>query len=251
MRAVGAAAPSPITHQPPTTTHPYRLSIKEMAPDERPRERLKLRGPQALSDGDLLAILLNTGIVGETVTDVAQRLLAEHGGLRGLMRMEATELARVRGLGDAKAVRLKAALEIGRRLAALGPEARPQIASPDDVAVLLQVEMAALEQEQLRVVLLDTKHRVLAVRTVVQGSVNQAQVRVAEVYRDAVRQNAVALVAVHNHPSGDPTPSAADVALTAELHRAGQLLDVELLDHLVIGHGRWVSLRRLGLGFGG
>jgi DNA repair protein RadC len=228
----------------------YRLMLREMAPDERPREKLKLRGASALSDGDLLAIILNTGIRGETVTDVAQRLLAHHGGLRGLFRMETAELARVRGLGDAKAVRLKAALELGRRLAALSPEERPQIVSPDDVANLLSIEMAALEQEQLRVVLLDTKHRILGMRTVYQGSVNQAQVRVAEVYRDAVRQNATAIVAVHNHPSGDPTPSAADVALTVELSQAGALLDIDLLDHLIIGQGRWVSLRRLGLGFG-
>jgi DNA repair protein RadC len=224
--------------------------LREMAPDERPREKLKLRGASALSDGDLLAIILNTGIRGETVTDVAQRLLAHYGGLRGLFRMETGELARVRGLGDAKAVRLKAALELGRRLAALSPEERAQIVSPDDVANLLSIEMAALEQEQLRVVLLDTKHRILGMRTVYQGSVNQAQVRVAEVYRDAVRQNATAIVAVHNHPSGDPTPSAADVALTVELSQAGTLLDIDLLDHLIIGQGRWVSLRRLGLGFG-
>ena len=190
-----------------------------------------------------------TGIVGETVTSVAQRLLAEHGGLRGLMRLEVAELARIRGVGDAKAVKLKAALELGRRLAALSPDERPQISSPDDVVTLIGIEMAALEQEQLRVVLLDTKHRVIVHKTVYQGSVNQAQVRVAEVFRDAVRHNAVAVVAVHNHPSGDPTPSAADVALTAELARAGQLLDLELLDHLIIGQGGWKSLRRLGLGF--
>lgn len=227
----------------------YRLMLREMSPDERPRERLKLRGPQALSDGDLIAIILNTGIVGETVTDMSQRILADHGGLRGLLLLELSELQRVKGLGEAKAVRLKAALELGKRLSVLGPDQRPQIAAPDDVVNLLGIEMAALEQEQLRVVLLDTKHRVIATRVVYQGSVNQAQVRVAEVFRDAIRQNAVALVAVHNHPSGDPTPSAADVALTAELARAGALLDVDLLDHLVIGQGSWKSLRRLGLGF--
>jgi len=184
------------------------------------------------------------GLAGETVTAVAQRLLAEHGGLRGLMLLDVAELERIRGLGEAKAVKLKAALELGRRLAALGPDQRTQVGSPDDVANLVGVEMAALPQEQLRVVLLDPKHRVLAMRTVYQGSVNQAQVRVAEVFRDAIRHNAVAVVAVHNHPSGDPAPSAADLALTAELARAGSLLDVELLDHLIIGQGRWASLRR-------
>ncbi len=163
--------------------------------------------------------------------------------------MDLAELARLRGLGDAKSVRLKAALELGRRLAALSPDERPLVGSPDDVANLLQIEMAALEQEQLRVVLLDTKHRIIGTRTVYQGSVNQAQVRIAEVFRDAVRQQATAIVAVHNHPSGDPTPSAPDVALTVEIASAGALLDIELLDHLIIGQGRWISLKRLGLGF--
>jgi DNA repair protein RadC len=220
-----------------------------MAPDERPRERLRLRGAASLSTSELLAILLNTGLKGEPVTDLAQRLLRDHGGLTGLMRMDVVELANIRGLGEAKAAKLKAALEVGVRLAAIGPEQRPQISSPDDVVNLIGIEMAALDQEQLRAVLLDTKHRVLAIRTVYQGSVNQAQVRVSEVFRDAIRHNAVAIVAVHNHPSGDPTPSSADVALTAELVRAGNLLDVELLDHLIIGQGRHISLRRLGLGF--
>lgn len=232
-----------------TGTAPYRFTIKEMAPDERPRERLRLRGAASLSISELLAILLNTGLKGEPVTDLAQRLLRDYGGLTGLMRMDVVELASIRGLGEAKAAKLKAALEVGVRLAALGPEQRLQISSPDDVVNLIGIEMSALDQEQLRVVLLDTKHRVLAIRTVYQGSVNQAQVRVSEVFRDAIRHNAVAIVAVHNHPSGDPTPSSADVTLTAELVKAGTLLDVELLDHLIVGQGRHVSLRRLGLGF--
>ena len=116
---------------------------------------------------------LSSGIVGETVIDLSQRLLAHHGGLRGLVRLDIAELARLRGLGDAKAVRLKAALEFGRRLAALSPEERPPVGSPEDVADCSSIEMAALEQEQLRVVLLDTKHRILGTRTVYQGSVGQ------------------------------------------------------------------------------
>ena len=165
------------------------------------------------------------------------------------MKLDAVELAQIHGLGPAKAAKLKATLEIAARVVALGPDQRPAISSPDDVVNLVGIEMAALDQEQLRVVLLDTKHRVLAIRTIYQGSVNQAQVRIAEVFREAIRHNAVALIAVHNHPSGDPTPSAADVTLTAELAKAGDLLDVEVLDHLIIGRGRHVSLRRLGLGF--
>lgn len=227
---------------------PY-LTIKELPADERPRERMQLRGPQALTNADLLAILLNTGLKGEPVTAMAERLLVTFGGLGGLLRADLAEIAGERGMGPAKATTLKAALELANRLGALRSEDKPQIASPDDVVDLLGLEMAALEQEQLRVVLLDTKNRVIAARTVYQGSANQAMVRAAEVFKDAVRRNAVGIIVVHNHPSGDPTPSSADVAMTADLVRAGELLDIEVLDHLIIGQGRHVSLRRLGLGF--
>lgn len=224
-------------------------TIKEMPPDDRPRERLLHRGAASLTNADLIAIILNTGTHGEPVTALAQRLLHEYDGFLGLMRLDAAELARVHGLGPAKAAKLKAALEIATRVVALGPDQRPVISSPDDVVNLLGFEMAALEQEQLRAVLLDTKHRVIAMKTIYQGSVNQAQVRIAEVFREAIRHNAVAVIVVHNHPSGDPTPSGADVALTADLAKAGDLLDIDVLDHLIVGRGRHVSLRRLGLGF--
>jgi DNA repair protein RadC len=227
---------------------PY-LTIKELPANERPRERMQLRGPQSLSNADLLAILLSTGLKGEPVTAMAERLLVTFGGLGGMLRADLEEIAAERGMGPAKATTIKAALELANRLSALRSEDKPQIASPDDVVDLLGLEMAALEQEQLRVVLLDTKNRVVATRTVYQGSANQAMVRAAEVFRDAVRRNAIAIIVVHNHPSGDPTPSSADVAMTAELVRAGQLLDIEVIDHLIIGQGRHVSLRRLGLGF--
>jgi len=225
------------------------LMLREMSPDERPRERLMSRGPSSLSNGDLLAILLNTGLPGEPVTAVAQRLLVDYGGLLGLIRLDVRELAAIRGVGPAKAAKLKAALEIATRVQALGTDARPQISSPDDVINLIGVEMGLLDHEQLRVVVLDTKHRVQGIKTIYQGSVNQAQVRIAEVFREPIRINAIAIIIVHNHPSGDPTPSAADIALTAELANAGELLDIDLLDHLIVGQGRHVSLRRLGLGF--
>jgi DNA repair protein RadC len=223
--------------------------VREMAEDERPRERLQQRGPGSLSNGDLLAILLNTGIKGEPVTAVAQRLIAEHGGLIGLIKLDLHELAAIKGVGPVKATKLKAAFEIANRAQALGSDSRPKISSPDDVVNLMGLEMSLLEQEELRVVLVDTKHRVLQIRTIYRGSVNQAQVRVGEVFREAVRANAVALIVVHNHPSGDPTPSSADVGLTEALVAAGRLLDIDVLDHLVIGQGAHVSLKRLGLGF--
>mgnify|MGYP001237753590 CR=1 FL=1 len=228
---------------------PYRLMLREMPLDERPRERLRAHGASSLSTSELLAIILNTGIKGESVTSMADRLLSQHGGLAGLMRMDLVELAAIRGVGEAKAAKVKAAFELGRRLAVLGDAERPRIESPEDVVTLVGIEMAALEQEQLRVVLLDTRHRVLAVRTIYQGSANQATVRVAELFRDAVRHNAVAIVLVHNHPSGDPTPSSADVQVTREVVASGALLDIQVLDHIIIGQGRHASLKRLGLGF--
>lgn len=228
---------------------PAHLTIKDLPADERPRERLLHYGAASLSSTELLAIVLNTGIKGESVTTIAQRLLTTHGGLAGLLRLDVVELARERGMGEAKATKVKAALEIGRRLAAIAPDERPRIASPEDAIQLVGIEMAALEQEQLRVLILDTRNGVLAVRTIYQGSANAATVRIGELFRDAIRHAAVSIVLVHNHPSGDPTPSAADVAMTAEVVQAGTLLDIAVVDHIIIGQGRHASLKRLGLGF--
>ncbi len=228
----------------------YRLTIKEMPSAERPQEKLKLRGAASLSNGELLAILLRTGLPGETVVDVAQRLLATHGGLLGLSRVEYTDLCKERGLGEVKAAKLKAAVELARRLQVERPDERARVSSPEDIAALVSSEMAALDQEELRVVLLNTKNEVLRIVTIYRGSVNAAQIRVAEIFKEAIRQNAPSLVIIHNHPSGDPTPSGDDIAVTRELVQAGRLLDIEVLDHLVIGDGRHTSMRRKGLGFG-
>ncbi len=223
--------------------------MKETPADDRPREKLRLRGAAALTDAELLAIVLNTGVRGESVVDVARRLLDEYGGLYGLVRADLEDLQRSHGLGLAKASKLKAVMAMAQRISATNPQDRPQIQTPDDVFALLGSEMLSLDHEELRVVLLDTKNRVLRVATVYQGSVNSAQVRVAEIFKDALRQNAPGIVVVHNHPSGDPTPSAADVSLTSEICRAGQILGIDVIDHLIIGVGQFRSLRRLGLGF--
>jgi DNA repair protein RadC len=223
--------------------------MRETPLDDRPREKLRLRGPNALTDAELVAIVLNTGVRGESVVDVAKRLLDEYGGLTGLMRADLEDLRRSHGLGEAKAAKLKATMVLAQRYSNANPSDRPQIRTPDDVHALLGVEMSALDHEELRVVLLDTKNRVLRTATVYQGSVNSAQVRVAEIFKDALRQNAPAIVVVHNHPSGDATPSAADVSLTSEICRAGQILGVDVVDHLIIGMGQFKSLRRMGLGF--
>lgn len=216
---------------------------------ERPREKLQLLGPSSLANAELLAIILDTGTRGEPVLQLAERLLREHDGFAGLMTKEVADLARIHGLGPAKASKLKAVMEVARRVMALNPHQRPRINTPEDVFNLVELEMSILEQEQLKVVLLNTKNEVVSLRTLYQGSVNQAQVRIGELFRDAVRGNATGIVIVHNHPSGDPTPSSADVELTRDAVKAGALLDIAVVDHLIVGRGRNASLRRLKLGF--
>lgn len=223
--------------------------VSEGDPSVMPRERIALSGAESLSDHELVAVLLRTGTQAEGVLRLSQRLITDYGGFVGLQRRDVAELQRVGGLGPAKAATLKAALEIGRRVARLPIDERPAIGSPEDVVSLIGWEMAALEQEQLRAVLLDTRNRIIRTPMIYQGSVNEASVRISELFREAVRANAVGLILVHNHPSGDPTPSSADVALTTEVVAAGKLLDIAVVDHLIIGQGRHVSLKRLGLGF--
>lgn len=223
--------------------------IKDLEATERPRERLEKNGPQALSNAELIAILLRVGVVGESAVQVGQRLLFDLGGLQGIHRASYDEVCSQHGIGPAKAAQLKAAIELGRRLAIESPEERPAIHSPGDAAQLVQYEMSALEQEELRVILLDVRNRVDRILTVYKGSLNSSQVRVGELFKDAIRSNAAAIIIIHNHPSGDPTPSPDDVALTRAVVQAGKLLDVEVLDHLVIGKGRFVSLKERGLGF--
>ncbi len=227
----------------------YHLRIRELPPSEKPRERLRLSGAGALSDAELLAILLRTGVAGANVVQLAQHLLRDHGGWPGLTRASFDELSAVRGLGEAKIAQLKAALEIGRRLALIAYDERLQIRSPSDVVRLMQIEMAHLDQEHLRAICLDTKNRVLKVVTVYIGSLNSSVVRVGEVFKEAIRINSAAIIVVHNHPSGDPTPSTEDILVTRQLVEAGKLLDIEVLDHLVIGQGRHTSMREQRLGF--
>lgn len=223
--------------------------IADMPSAERPRERMQRFGAGALSDGELLALLIHSGRRGRSAVQLAQMMLSSGGGLGGVQRMTFDELCGLSGIGPAKAAQLQAAMEIGRRISALTPEERPALQSPQDVARLVSYEMQALEQEQMRVLLCDTRNRLIRMAEVYKGSLNAASVRIGEVFREAIRANAASLVVVHNHPSGDPTPSPEDVALTRAMVEAGKLLDLEVLDHLIIGQGQFVSLKARGLGF--
>ena len=228
----------------------YQPTILQMPANERPRERLREHGPRYLNNAELVAILLRTGIAGENAVSVATRILAEFEGLGGLAQAGFGELRNQRGLSDAKSCEILAALELGRRIASLAPEEKAQISCPQDAANLVSAEMARMVQEHLVVLLLNTRNQVVARRTIYIGTVNSSAVRPAEVLRPAIRKNAPSIIVVHNHPSGDPTPSPEDVNVTRDLVAAGKLLDIELLDHLVIGEGgRFVSLKEKRLGF--
>ena len=228
----------------------YQPMIRDLPHGERPRERLKGFGAKHLSNTELIAILLRTGLQGENVLSLSTRVLAQFDGLAGLGRSTFAELCGLRGLSEAKACQLLAGLELGRRFVSLAPDERVVINSPQDVANLVMVEMAALDQEHLKVLLLNTKNEVLSIQEIYIGNVNSSVVRPAEVIRPAVRDNAPSVIIVHNHPSGDPTPSKEDVSVTRESVAAGELLGVEVLDHLVVGNGhRYVSLKEMGLGF--
>lgn len=225
------------------------FTIKELPLDARPREKLKSLGAGSLSESELLAIILRVGTQGESVVDLANRLLVTYGGLVGLSRVSFPELCGVHGLGEAKACQLKSALELGRRLLLAQPEERLQIRSPADIAPLLILEMAPLDQETLRVALLNTKNQLIRFSDVYKGSLNSSLVRIAEVFKEAVRVNAAAIIVAHNHPSGDPTPSPEDARVTEQIVAAGKLLEIDVLDHLVIGERSYVSLREKRLGF--
>jgi len=226
----------------------YHLTLKEWPASEQPTERLLLHGPASLSNAELLAVLLRTGTEGETVLALAERLLATCGGLPGLREATVAELKQTRGLGAVKAAKLKAALELANRLA-VSDRLPLRVRGAEDVAGLLQVQMADLPHEQLRLVLLNSKNDVLGWPVVYTGGLRTNLVRLAEVFREPIRNAASAIILAHNHPSGDPTPSPEDVKLTEEAVVTGKLLDIDVLDHLIIGRARWVSLRSLGLGF--
>lgn len=227
----------------------YHLTIKELPLSERPRERLLHAGAAALSTAELLAITLRVGVGGENVLSVAQRLLARFDGLAGLARASVAELTAEHGIGEAKVAQIKSAFELGRRLLVTSPVDRPQVRSPADAAQLLMAEMSLLEQEHLRLILLDTKNYVLSIPTVYVGSLNTNLIRIGELFRYALRENCAALIVAHNHPSGDPAPSPEDVVVTRKIVEGGQMLDIEVLDHLIIGRGRFISLKERGLGF--
>lgn len=211
-----------------------QIKIREMPQDERPREKLLGRGAAALTDPELLAILLRTGVPGLNAVDLARQLLERSGSLSGLSRCSVQEMASIRGIGAAKAIQLVAAFGLGQRLAN-ERLARQKLDSPELVYDLVATEMRTLHKESLRVLLLDTRYRLVQMEEISVGSVNESIAHPRDVFRPAVISSAYAVIVVHNHPSGDPSPSQSDHSLTRRLAEAAELLQIKLLDHVIIG----------------
>jgi len=228
-------------------THSH--SIRDLPAADQPRERLANLGVSALTSGELLAILLRVGIQGENVIRLAERLLKTFDGLHGLHSASVQELSEIKGVGLAKAAQIKAALELGHRMNLESLVNKPLINSPDDVSALLMHSLSASKQEELWVLNLDTRNRVLSMKRLYVGSLNHSTVRISEVFESAVRLRANGIIVVHNHPSGDPSPSPEDIQLTKGLIQAGDLLDIKLLDHIIMGCEGYVSLKQRKLGF--
>ena len=219
------------------------MSIKNWPEEERPRERLHQRGPEALSDAELLAILLVTGASngGFTALDCGRMLLKEHLNLRNLTRLSCAELCRTPGVGPVKASRIQAALEIGRRAVSEKRRMGTVFQISRDVFEKYSVRLRDAKQETFTVILLDTKNRFLREETVALGSLNQSIVHPREVFRPAIQGAAASVILVHNHPSGDPSPSDEDVRVTERLVEAGKLVGIRVLDHIIVGEGRYFS----------
>ena len=211
-----------------------QIKIREMPQEERPREKLAAHGAAALTDPELIAILLRTGVVGANAVEVGRELLKRYGSLAGLSRCTVDELAKIRGVGFAKAVQLVAAFGLGQRLAR-ETLSKQKIDSPELANELVGAEMRRLHKESLRVILLDTRYHLIRIEEVSIGSVNESIAHPRDVFRPAVVSSAYAVIVVHNHPSGDPSPSQTDHSLTRRLAEAAELLQIKLLDHIIIG----------------
>ena len=225
----------------------YRITDLQLS--ERPRERLEKQGASALSQAELLAILIRVGVKGENALEVAQRILERFRGLRGLQSASFLEISRERGIGKAKAAQIQAAIELGNRLSRERPIERVIINSPEEAANLIRYEMSGLDHEEIWTMLLDTRNKLIEIKHIYVGSLNSAFARTAEIFKPAILANAAGIILAHNHPSGESNPSPEDISMTRNLVQAGRMLDIDLVDHLVIAANEFTSLKERHLGF--
>lgn len=228
--------------------HPAKqLMIRDVPEEERPRERLVQLGAEHCSNTELIAILLRTGTSSESVMTLAHRVLSKTGGIRGLTDTTLKELMEIRGIGKAKAVQILAGIELGRRISRAIPEERMTIRSPRDAAEMVMDEMRYLTQEHFVCLFLNTKNQVIDKECIFVGSLDTSVVHPREVFREAIRRSSAGVICIHNHPSGDPHPSREDVDITYRLYEAGEIVGVELMDHIIVGDGCYFSLKEKGL----
>ena len=223
------------------------FTIKDIPVEDRPRERLIKYGSEALSNSELLAIILRTGTKSETAIDMATRLISSNEGLKFLSSCTIQELSQVKGIGNAKASQIKAAVELGKRLKNYRTDNKIKINSPEDIADLVMEDMRYLKKEHLRVIFLNTKNIVIDVKDLSIGSLNASVVHPREIYSEAIRRSSAAIIICHNHPSGDPTSSQEDINITRRLYEVGKLVGIDLLDHVIIGDGCYISLKEKGI----
>ena len=222
---------------------PIRYRIRDMESNERPRERLMHAGAGALLNAELIDILLRVGIAGNNAIDLANHLLIKYDGLNGLRKATFDQLKNEKGIGEAKAAQILAAIELGNRISMLQQDSENiLISSPEDVFHFCRYQMSALDHEELWVINLDTKHRVIKTNKLYKGSLNTSSVRIAEIFREPIQRNAAAILLVHNHPSGDSKPSPADIEVTRRVREAGEIFEIRLLDHVIIGAGQFQSI---------
>ncbi|NSL51613.1 RadC family protein [Calidifontibacillus erzurumensis] len=222
------------------------LMIKDYPKDSTPRERLVAYGPESLSNQELLAILLRTGTKNESVMELSQRLLKKFDGLRMLKDATIEEITKINGIGSVKAIQILAALELGRRINKLRYEERYTIRSPEDAAKYVMDDMRFLSQEHFVAIYLNTKNQVIHKQSIFIGSLNASIVHPREVFKEALRRSSASIICVHNHPSGDPTPSREDIEVTKRLVECGKIIGIDVLDHLIIGDTKYISLKEKG-----
>lgn len=224
--------------------------MRDLPPDERPREKLMRHGAEVLSTTELLAVVLGSGTEGQSALELARRLLEEAGGtLYGLASLPAGDLVRWRGMGPAKVARVRATVELARRMWAEQRGPRPVVRNAGDLAAVVIPKLRYLDREHLLVVMLDASNRVVGMETVSVGDLTSSIAHPREVFKPCIRRNAAAVALAHNHPSGDPVPSEDDLAITERLIAAGRLLGIEVLDHVILSDDRYISLRQAGFGW--
>ncbi len=223
------------------------LKLRDIPKEERPRERMLQYGASAVSNAELIAILIRTGTISESAVNLAQRVLKEAGGLRKLVNLSTEQLVEIKGIGYAKALQLQAGIELGRRLAQSELDPASIIRSPEDVAHYVMEDLRYLQKEHFVCLFLNTKNHVIGKETLSIGSLNASIVHPREVFRAAIQRSSASIVCIHNHPSGDPTPSSEDIEMTNRLIEAGNVIGIEVLDHLIIGEHKFISLKEQGL----